>query len=310
MWRLVFVLVMFPVLLVAQDTTLSFRRSLDIHYDNDVMSQEDRYYSQGIRIGMLFRAEKKNPLGVVLARLPGSRDEYYGVSINQRCYTPTSVREDKILAGDRPFAGLIYIGLTRSSSSYARNLRLIAELDVGGVGRCAACEQAQNEIHRLFRNDLPHGWQNQVRNGLMLDYNVRLEKGLLNSPLFDVTAFGSVEAGTIFNNAGTGMMVRIGLLEPYFFPPGYTKQVRLWLSGQAGVYGIAYNGTLQGGLLSRECIYTIPPEDVSRLVVRANGGVVLAWKRIRLEYTKVQITREFRSGFGHGWGHCNITVYF
>lgn len=287
-----------------------FRRSVDIHYDNDVMDQEDRYYSQGIRIGMTFRPGKKNPLGALLVRLPGSMDEYYGLSVNQRCYTPTSVREDKVLKGDRPFSGLIYIGLNRSSGVPAKNLRLITELGVGGIGRCAACEQAQKEIHRLFRNDLPHGWQNQMRNGLLLDYSVRLEKGLLVSPLFDVTAFGSMEAGTVFNNAGSGMMIRIGLLEPYFFPPGYTKQLRLWLSGQAAVYGIAYNGTLQGALLSRENIYTIPAADIKRVLLRTNGGVVLAWKRIRLEYTKVHITPEFRGGFSHGWGHFNITVYF
>jgi lipid A 3-O-deacylase len=67
---------------------------------------------------------------------------------------------------------------------------------------------------------------------------------------------------------------------------------------------------MQGGTFNKNSIYVIRVGEVNRVVGTAYAGIVLAYKRLSIEYTKAYITPEFSGGLAHGWGHCNISFSF
>jgi len=73
---------------------------------------------------------------------------------------------------------------------------------------------------------------------------------------------------------------------------------------------VGYNATLQGGLINTSSIYTLPTGNITRVVAECYGGIVIAYKRVSLEYTKAYITPEFKKGVDHSWGKCVIAVCF
>jgi hypothetical protein len=71
---------------------------------------------------------------------------------------------------------------------------------------------------------------------------------------------------------------------------------------------VAYSGPLQGGLFNHSSVYVVQPQNIERIVLSISQGLVLAWKKIRLEYTKYFQSPEYKHGYDHSWGHCNLVV--
>ncbi len=310
MIRIFLLAISLPVTLPAQDSATVFRHAWKISYDNDVMSTTDHYYTQGTRIEVLFPVSRKNPFTRLLPKLDGESDAGFTVSYNQDCYTPKNLDDDVIHFGDRPFAGIIFLGFGRTSTVREKRVRLLSELGLGGIGPCAVCEQTQTTLHLWLNNSLPQGWQFQVSNDVIVNYSLKLEKGLITTSYFDAAGYGMLKAGTLFTNGGAGLQVRLGEMDPYFSAPGYTKRFRFWFFARSEAYGVAYNATLQGGLFNRENAYVIPTQDVKRLVFRSTAGASVAWKKLRFEFSKTYLTQEFDDGDPHSWGNCTVAVVF
>jgi len=88
-----------------------------------------------------------SPIMFLLPNLSHSTIQY-GISAVQDCFTPTSISSDSILKADRPFAGYVYLGHSKTSFDYTKKQTLTAEVDVGAIGQCAECEAEQKEIHK------------------------------------------------------------------------------------------------------------------------------------------------------------------
>lgn len=299
-----------PGLTLAGNDSAHYARTLHITYDNDFFTATDYYYTQGIRIETDFPFLSRNPLSKTLLRLPHGRDEAFGISINQQCFTPTSIREDRILDTDRPFAGAIFLGLNRVSAAEEKKLRLASELDLGGAGPCSSCQQTQESIHTWLHNVYPHGWQFQVRNGPVINYSVKLEKGFFERRFFDARGFGDFSAGTLYSNAGAGFTLRAGRMDPYFRPFSKTGGFRLWVFAGGDVHAIGYDATLEGAAFSKGNSYLIDPGNIERLVWGGGGGIVLSYRELRVEYAERFLSPEFRGGLKHAWGHCNVSWNF
>ena len=148
----------------------------------------------------------------------------------------------------------------------------------------------------------------------MVNYDLRIEKGLLQRKYWDAGISGEARIGTLYDDLAAGGLIRLGLLQPYFSSLGITKQAerrkfQCYVFAKGNLKAVAYNATLQGGMFSNS-IYTLPAKELNRLVATGYLGIVIAYKRLSLEYTKAYISPEFRKGIAHGWGHCAITVCF
>ncbi len=77
-----------------------------INYDNDFFNATDRYYTQGIKLSFIHPIVKYSPLSYALIQINKNALNYYGLHIEQDCFTPRSIRYDTIPYGERPYAAV------------------------------------------------------------------------------------------------------------------------------------------------------------------------------------------------------------
>jgi hypothetical protein len=287
-----------------------------INYDNDVLSATDRYYTQGIRLELSAHFLRKALLSRAMIPVNKYARNYYGMAVEHDGFTPRSIRRDSIYTGERPYASVFFIAGFLISVDKEKQQRLTSELDLGVIGPLAKGAEMQKGIHYALNNIQPLGWQYQVDNDAVLNYTVNYEKGFLLTKYFDFTGMMEARAGTLYDDISVGATIRLGWMQPYFENLGLSKyhtinrKFQCYLFIREKVKAVGYNATMQGGLFNKNSVYIIDKDDVNRVVGRADIGIVLAYKRVSVEYTKVHITPEFYNGLSHGWGHINIAFCF
>jgi lipid A 3-O-deacylase len=290
-------------------------RYISHDYENDFFDATDIYYTQGIRYELVLPYLKIASVGHALVRLKHDAKLYYGASLVQECYTPSSIRRDTVFTGDRPFASVAYTGRFLVSNDSVRKQRLTSEIDLGLIGPCAQCAEEQKAIHKALVNIQPLGWQYQISQDIILTYSVGWDKSMYENKYVGLIFQTASKVGTMYDNARAGLLIRSGRMLSYFesIAPGESReakklQVYGYVKGWAE--GVGYNATMQGGLFDRKSIYTLQPDKIERLVYGVQYGLIFSWKKFSLQYSKVLISPEFKNGLSHGWGHCNITVAF
>lgn len=291
----------------AQQDSSAAAKYFAINYDNDYFDATDRYYTQGTRLELAHPALGRSPVMKMLLRLPGRSQ--YAVSLVQDCFTPSSIRRDTIQTGDRPFTAYITIRHSRVSGDEIKKQKLFSEFDIGVLGPLAGGRQTQESIHRWLDNIEPLGWQFQLSNDIVLRYKLRYVKGLISREALEIAGLAEMNAGTLYDDVSIGTMIRTGRMGSYF-SRGPVKKLQLYGFLEGKIKAVGYNATLQGGMINRDNFYTVPSENIERLVYSAMGGIVLSYKKLALEYTRVFITPELRTGRDHGWGHVSITAHF
>lgn len=321
-----FKLILFCILLsqhisLAQtDTTqgLQEEKYFKINYDNDFFSATDRYYTQGTYYDLIVPFIKKIPLSKLLIPLKRSNLNYYGLRIRQDCFTPRSIRHDSIFVGERPYAGVIYLSDYLISVNTESRTRLTTILDIGVMGPVAKAAETQKNIHKWLKNIQPLGWEYQLEQDIVLNYYLGIEKGFFSKKHIEMLYMANARAGTMYDDVSAGIQVRTGIMPSYFAHLGLhynsvipkQNKFQCFVFGKGEVKTVVYNATLQGGMFNKNSVYTLSSPNISRVIYTATGGIVVAYKRLSLEYTKVYISPEFKGGLVHGWGHCSITMSF
>lgn len=298
-------------------TTHKLENYIRLQYDNDFFSATDRYYTQGIQLSIIHEIIKYSPFSYTLIRLNKKALNYYGLSVVQDCFTPRSIRYDTLNYLERPFAASFFVSHTLNSINTENKMALQTQLDLGAVGPCARCEDEQKAIHRALLNIQPLGWENQLQTNYILNYRVKLEKGLFNKKQYEIIGQSSFRVGTLYSDASVGLIGRMGFFSPYFSNLGMDKY-SVHRKSNFQFYGIikfnakvvAYNATLQGGLFNDKSIYTVSDNRITRIVADGMAGIILTYKRIGLEYSKFYLSPEFKEGLDHNWGRCVITYCF
>ena len=272
-----------------------------LDYANDFLAGTDRYYTQGYGFDLFHPALAKSPLMGILVSLSGGLKSH-GLTFRHCGFTPASLDSDAARIGDRPFASYLFLGHTLISGDPGRGLALVNELDAGFIGESAGGRQIQTGLHRALGNALPRGWDNQIRNDLVLDYYVRLEKRVAAAGWAEADAFADTTLGTLYTNAAAGLSGRVGKTAE--------SGTRLYLFGRLEGKAVAYDATLQGGLFNRKSPYTLSADEIERAVFRAETGLAFESKGYALQFTRSFQSREFRSGDSHQWGEISLFKRF
>lgn len=306
--RLILLVVMLLLFVTgtAQNDTVSPGPSLRLIYNNDTFTYSDRYYSHGLRIDYSHALFRKFPTRFVL---PGLRNgsNTYGFSFVQDVFTPTSIERDYLIRGDRPYAAYMYLGSWRSSANAEKRFALTTELDAGVIGQWACGYQTQAKFHKMIGDKNPLGWDNQIDNDLVLNYSVIAEKGLLRAGnVVDVIAIAELNAGTLYDNASGGGMLRLGKLNDHFSV--HAGDWQAWVFAKGAVRAVAYNATLQGGIFSPPSATALAATEIERVLYTSNAGIVLGWRNIEAEYSHFYLSPEFKTGFSHRWGRVGVRL--
>ena len=276
-------------------------RLLRFDYANDYFTGTDRYYTQGIGLQYFDPALRRAPLMRLLPSLPGA-EKSYGLRLRNSGFTPSSLGSDAPLTGDRPFAATLTLAHMLQSNDRERGLTLTATLDAGVIGQAAGGKWQQTGIHRATGNQIPRGWDNQIRNDAVLDYGLRLEKTLAASARADFGAYGEASLGTLYTNAAAGATGRIGAID--------RTRNRFYLFGRAEEKLVGYDATLQGGLLNRGSPYVLWSAQVRRSVLRGDVGFAADFGRWAVEADRVYLSREFAGGLSHEWVEISVMRRF
>lgn len=282
---------------------------INIRYSNDMFTHTDRYYTNGFRIDIASPGVAHMFTRHFLPALRNS-SHTYGIAIVQDIFTPSTLKSDFIVPGDRPYAAYAYAGSFLVSANPVKKVSLTAELDAGVIGPGAMGYEVQSGVHHLINNRHPEGWSRQVKNDIVLSYSLDLEKELLSvGKVFDLSATAGLDAGTLYDNASAGMLLRMGKMTSRFETVhGARDRWQLYLFMDGKVTGVAYNATLQGGMFSKDDPYVLGINDMKRVLYSPAAGVAIGWRKIELEYSYRYLSPELRAGMAHRWGNCRIRI--
>ena len=277
------------------------------HYDNDYFTKTDEYYSQGITFDMVHPAIKRFPLSKLLWK-PFKTLPQYGISFNIFGYTPTTILSDKILYGDRPFNSNISLKTFLIQVDEVLHQQIATAFSIGVMGKAALGYDIQYNIHRWTGNPVPHGWQHQVKNDIIINFQLNYEKQLLhagNNLLLNATA--EARLGTLDDKLSGGFNFMAGRFNKRFTQVNYKKRkTEYYFYTQGRMNVIGYDATMQGGLFNRKSPYVISGKDITRATFQADAGIIVNFRKLYLSYTQSIITKEFRTGTYHRWGGVSV----
>ena len=306
----------------AKTGTLSFT------LENDLFYNVDRHYTNGVRLSWVSDRDAHAPeWAIKLAHLvpwfPDQGEIHHGYAFGQSMFTPSDITVANPSLRDRPYAGWLYgsIGLGLESG---RQLDQFG-ITLGIVGPAALAEQSQEFFHRLVSTDTPQGWDTQLGNepGFVATYQ-HSWRGLATSTLFGGTQLDFAPhiggaLGNVFTYANAGITMRYGkgLPNDYGPPriqPGLPNMGDFSPVSDFGWYlfaGIEGRAVARNIFLDGNTFRNSRSVDKKPLVGDLQFGFVLDWPDIRLSYTHVIRTREFRTQESHDeFGSMSVSYKF
>jgi lipid A 3-O-deacylase len=293
------------------DNTASFRDFKKSHYfrlnyDNDYFGGTDFYYTQGFNLELLSPKLVKNPANHLFGKLKNS-EQKYGLSLELLAFTPSSIASDEILYGDRPFASMMMLKSFLVSTDTIHKNRLVSVLSIGLIGPSTFSKEVQTKIHEWIGDETPHGWQYQIRNEILLNYEIAHEKKLYQfHNLLALNSNLKLRLGTANTNITGGLSATFGKINSPFTSVKNKNNFQIYGYLQTLVTAVGFDASLQGGLFDRKSPYVIPNGDINRFTTQTNFGIIMQYKALYLEYSRSELSREFKTGHLHKWGGFRI----
>lgn len=298
---LVTVIGLLPTLAQADNNVLSIQ-----HANDGLASSDDGHYTSGFELNWAFEPEAESWAQRLATALPdsiiGSADMAAFRLVHQ-IYTPDNIEQRSLVEDDRPYAGLVYGGLSLYEDVPMGSWRQATDLqlDIGLVGPSSLADSIQREVHRITESDRPNGWDNQLGDEAIV--NVAMQRHWWHSTALAGKQFAhgpSVGAalGNLYTYASAGYSVRWGdeapgipSLKPN---PGSRHHMtgndgwQWYLFGSVEGYYMAQNLTLDGNTFRNS--HSVERKE---WVGDVSAGLALAWEDWQVTYAVVQRTREF-----------------
>ncbi|MDP2367220.1 lipid A deacylase LpxR family protein [Rhodoferax sp.] len=342
-------------------------RGATARLENDLFADTDQNYSSGVAftavshdiVGKLKPECLPTPVRLqaelIMLLNPGfwadaenpAHTQNVVVKLGQSMFTPKDPTRTDLITDDRPYAGLLYVGMSWNRRQHApqSNSEMLdtREITLGVIGPWALGEQAQNLIHDVIGADRFLGWQNQLKNEpalqLAIDRKFKDYRGTgAIAPGFSVDSIRSLgmRLGNIETSVSVGIEGRIGWNLPNDFgtypirpgaenrPPsasihGESGNAALTVTRpQAGVhlFGtletklVLHDVSLDGNLFRSSHRVTRRPW-VAQAAVGVSAQGLVAGHGVKLAVMRVFRTREFdEQGPSHAYGSVALSIEF
>lgn len=288
--------------------------------DNDVYGQagQDQGYSAGFAATWFSSTVSGDDTGCLPGlvafldratpwlRWGGGAQRNLALSLHHAIYTPADGQRADVVAEDRPYAGLLLLGLAH----HVRDGERLAStrLKLGIVGPSAQGEMAQDALHQLFGRARFRGWDNQLRDEPLLQlgheraWRWRSDDGA-GGLGWDRIVYAGATAGNAITYANAGVELRFGPRLPDDFgsnpmrmagegmAPGGDWHGRGWdwhFFASLEARGVAHDITLDGG--SAKDGHSVDRRD---FVAELGLGVVLTHGPWRFAGAHYRRSREF-----------------
>jgi lipid A 3-O-deacylase len=293
----------------AQDVTMpeDDKGVVNIVLENDSFANEDRDYTNGIRVAMLSSEEHMPVVVQNIARmLPLASDGHkrIGVALGQSMFAPDDISRRIPLVTEHPYAGWLYgsVGMVSDTGTTLDNVMLT----LGVVGPMSMAEQTQKFVHHVVDSEQPQGWDSQLRNemGVVLTYE-RKWRGLYEASPFgvgvDVTPLVGVNLGNVNTDASVGATFRLGYDLPADYGP---PRIRPSLPGsdfflpskELGGYiftTVGEQAVVRNIFLDGNTFHDSAHVNKETWVGSVQVGAAMTYGMTRLSYTQVFMSKEY-----------------
>jgi hypothetical protein len=289
------------------DNLVSFRdikssKYIRLNYENDVFTHTDLDYTQGCNIELVLPWLSKNPFNHLFF-LPKKNEFKFGISLESIGFTADSLESYKIQYGNRPFASALMLKSFLIATDTIHRSRITSSLSLGIIGPGSGGGKMQREFHKMIGSATPNGWYYQIKNDIVINYEISYEKQLFRfHDFFSLNSNSTLKLGTLFTNASIGLNATLGIINSPFTSIKNNNKFQLYLFSQPILSVIGYDATLQGGLFNRKSVYTISSSDIERFTLQNNFGIVFQYDRFYFEYTRTLLTHEISTANAHNWG--------
>ena len=302
------ILLLISIRLQAQESNTADTRAFGFFYANDVAGQTDQYYTNGIRFDLMMPIFANSPFSLRWLDWKSSNAEYHTLNIQYDVFTPDLHRD---LFTDRPFASLMMLGSKHQYVMGGNKIMLTSELKMGIMGQATGAGKLQNGLHKIMPGaDSVMGWETQVRNDIVLNYNFSLDKQVHRSDYAEIILGGGIILGSPYTKLESHVLLRMGLMEDYFnrlyANPG--SKWRAYIYGDFKTAYVAYNATLQGGPLNPHNPYVL--KEITPFVMDLHLGMGISYKGYHFLVGQHLISPEFNGADSYMWGELNFIVTF
>jgi hypothetical protein len=270
------------------------------------------------------------------------------VKFGQSMYTPGDPLRTDLIADDRPYAGLLYVGMSwnrrRLDPDSGSEMLDTREITLGVIGPWSLARQSQNLVHDAIGADRFLGWDHQLKNEpalqLAMDRKFKAHRGDgAVTPGFAADSIRSVgvRLGNIETSVSAGIEGRIGWNIPndvgtYPIRPGAENRppsaaslrggsneaARSASGPRAGVHAfgtleaklVAHDFSLDGNLFRSSHQVTRRPW-VAQAAVGVSAQGLVAGHGVKLALMRVYRSREFREqASNHAYGSVAISIEY
>jgi len=298
--------------LLAQQET--YQKAFSVSFENDMFNKMDWYYTNGLQFLLYHESLQKSPFDRVLMpfKIREKDRAWYGLTLRQELYTPKDLEDDTIRAGDHPYAATLTLTQRRVVNRWESGTRFTTGLRVGILGPAALGFHAQDIIHRITPSNPPKGWDHQVKNDVILNYDFLVDKEILRDGVSVFGLKGIARMGTLHTDFSGGIWYRLDISQDYFerLGPGTQNKFNLYFQMEGTGRFVIYDATLQGGLFNTTSPYVIPASSVNRLVSDINMSLVFEIFGHQLGLYQHIISPRFSESDWHGWLGINYTYWW
>ena len=348
----------------APEQTLRWRGGT-ARLENDLFAGTDSNYTNGVALAVVFHDIEgrlrpeclPRPLGLYTRFLgwvdPGfwhgagaeAASQNVVVRFGQVMYTPEDKTRADLIRDDRPYAGLLYLGLAwnrRSRPLDAGHEMLDSrELTLGVIGPWSLAEHSQDLVHKLRGIERFRGWDHQLHNepafqiALERKFKPYADGAIQPGWGSDVIGSYALRLGNIETAVSSGLELRLGWNIPNDFgsypirpggenrPPSAASRLRSTEPQSAraprpGAHAfvnleakaVAWDFSLDGNLFRTSHRVSRRPL-VAQVAIGISSQWLVAGRGMRLALMRVWRTREFdQQGGQHAFGSVALSVEF
>ncbi len=293
--------------------TTIIETSIENDFLNVIGKRTDRYYSSGMNLTVYYfqNQSKHHLLDNSLLSFRNYSLKRYSWGLTQKIYTPDKVFEPNHFLFDWTYAGTLYATHAVRSINTKKNTALTSEIWVGVIGPASLAEETQWDFHKLIHVRIARGWESEIQTAIILNYVLKIERKLFSNNYCNLNVNSDVTFGTLLNQGGAGLKLRLGKLNNYFdlrdqnssFYFTYTSNFNFML----------YNAYLQGNLFepairaeSTSLERKLPASEINNFYTENSLGVNYTAKHISLAYKQVFWSPFTKHTQSHSYGSVSL----
>lgn len=260
--------------------------------DNDLFISltQDQYFTNGLTLQVRFVPKIKTDKLV---------KKIVTLGMGQYMYTPYLAYVPNKADHDRPFAGYLFFDLTLDKFYKNKSLFQMS-YQVGIVGPASQAEWIQKWVHSTFKLPATAGWEYQIQNIPAVTIHALYLKNWVYTlhRRLDVNLFAQANAGTVFDDAGLGVVSRIGfkplnaLSNSGLFHSNIDKlrssSKEFYFFIKLSLSYVAYDATIQGSLFNNKSPVTFKSKP---FVAGLQVGINWCTKRFNFGYSFTYLTK-------------------